>query len=272
MNGFAGSLMGHLTAAVWVALALFFALLALYTLRVRKGLRLPQRGVSPYRRLPDLSERSTETGAPVVTWLASRAQDGAGPDTLAGVTLYDYVCRQAARADQPAPLHTNSPVALLLAMNALQSHRERNGFHSSFQASDLQFTGTAPMALAAGVGVEPGPRQRAATLLAGTFEAEGLWLGSAMQDAQAPALSVPGEPLGDALVTLATAAESPSGRREQGSNSTGSLLPGEDLYAAGAYLQRPQALASLLAEDAARRLIIALILIAVILTSLGYGG
>jgi hypothetical protein len=244
VSGYAGSLMGHGTDAALVALALFIVLLALYTLRVRAGLRVPLRHVTPYRLLPDLAERSTETGAPVVTWLAS----------------------------QSAPLRTNSPVALLLAMNVLQSNRERNGFHSSYQPSELQFYGASQMAFAGGVALDPGPNPRAATLLAGTFEGEGLWLGTSMRDVDAPALTVSGDPAGDALVAVARAANSPSSLRSKPYAGTGPLLPGEDLYAAGAYLQSPKALGSLLAQDAARWLIIAVVLVAVVLTSLGYGG
>jgi hypothetical protein len=182
------------------------------------------------------------------------------------------VCRQAARADQSAPLRTNSPVALLLAMNVLQSNRERNGFHSSYQPSELQFYGASQMAFAGGVALDPGPNPRAATLLAGTFEGEGLWLGTSMRDVDAPALTVSGDPAGDALVAVARAANSPSSLRSKPYAGTGPLLPGEDLYAAGAYLQSPKALGSLLAQDAARWLIIAVVLVAVVLTSLGYGG
>jgi hypothetical protein len=272
VSGYAGSLMAHSAAVALVTLALFIVLFALYTLRVRAGLHVPLRRISLYQQLPHLAERSTETGAPVVTWLASRAQDGAGPEIVAGITLYDYICRQAARADQPAPLRTNSPVALLLAMNALQSNRERNGFHRSYQPSELEFFGTSPTAFAGGVDLDPGPRPRSATLLAGTFEGEGLWLGTAMQDVDASALTVSGDPAGDALVTVACAAGSTVISRGGGYDTTGPLLPGEDLYAAGAYLEHPQALGSLLSEDAVRWLIIAVVLVAVLLTSLGYGG
>ncbi|MFO7695992.1 MAG: DUF6754 domain-containing protein [Anaerolineae bacterium] len=266
MTGYAESLIAHSGTAALVALVLFILLFTLYTARVRAGLRVPLRPIRHLRHLPGLTERSVETGVPIVVWLAEGLQDVAGPESVAGLSLYDFVSRQAARSDQPAPLATSNPVTLLLAMNALQANRESHQFHESYRAREVQFYGPSPLTFASGVTLGPGPASRSATLVAGAFESEGLWLAETMQKQDTPALTAAGDPTGEALVSLRPDTDgAPRLTAEP-------LLPGEDLYAGGAYIHRPLILGSLLAEDWARGLIIVLILIAVLLTSLGYGG
>ena len=261
MSGYGASLIANSDTAVRVALILFVPLLILFTLRVSAGLRTPLRAIAPWRRLPQLSQRSVETGAPVVLWLAGGLQDAAGPEAAALATLYDYVSAQQARANQSAPLRTANPVSLLLALNCLQSNRERHQLGASGQPDEICFTGSAPLALASAVSADIWQDKRTATLLAGSFEAEGLWCVASAPFSGAPLLSVTADPAGAALSGLA---EDPV--------SGESALPGEDLFAAGAYLHRPLTLGSLLAEDWLRWLIITIIVIAVLLTSAGYGG
>lgn len=266
MTGYAQSLIAHSGTAALVALVLFILLFTLFTARARAGLRVPLRPIRHLRHLPGLTERSVETGAPVVVWLAEGLQDVAGPESVAGLSLYDFVSRQAARSDQPAPLATSNPITLLLAMNILQASREYHQFHESYRPRELQFYGPSPFTFASGVTLDAAPAARSATVLAGAFELEGLWLGESMLKHDMPALAAVVDPAGASLVSLRPDADGTSRLTAE------QLLPGEDLYAAGAYLHRPLTLGSLLAEDWARGLIIVLILIAVLLTSLGYGG
>jgi hypothetical protein len=151
----------------------------------------------------------------------------------------------------------------------LQANRERHQFHESYRGREVQFYGPAPLAYAAGIALDSASMARTATLIAGPFETEGLWLGKETSVPGAPAVVAAGDPAGAALVWVSGDADMDSRAPEL---TPDPLLPGEDLYAAGAYLHRPATLGSLLAEDWARLLIIAVILIAVLLTSLGYGG
>ena len=75
MSGYGASLIANSDTAVLVALILFIPLLILFTLRVSAGLRTPLRAIAPWRALPPLSQHSTETGEPVVLWLADGLQD-----------------------------------------------------------------------------------------------------------------------------------------------------------------------------------------------------
>ncbi len=261
MSGYGASLIANSDTAVLVALILFIPLLILFTLRVSAGLRTPLRAIAPWRALPPLSQHSTETGEPVVLWLADGLQDAAGPEAAALATIYDYVSAQQARADQPAPLRTTNPVSLMLAMNSLQGNRERHQLGGSTQPDEICFAGPAPLALASAVSADLGHQRRAATLLAGSVEAEALWCAAAVPLSGAPLLSVTADAAGAALTGLAGAPLSGE-----------SALPGEDLFSAGAYLHRPLTLGSLLAEDWMRRLLIVIVVIAVLLTSAGYGG
>jgi len=261
VSGYGASLIANSDTAVLVALILFVPLLIFFTLRVSAGLRTPLRTIAPWRALPHLSQRSTETGEPVVLWLAGGLQDAAGPEAAALATLYDYVSAQQARADQPAPLRTTHPVALLLAMNSLQGNRERHQLGASQQPDEICFAGPAPLALASAISADLRQGKRTAILLAGSFEAEALWCVASAPLSGAPMLSATADPAGAALTGLT---EDPlSGER---------ALPGEDLFSGGAYLHRPLTLGSLLAEDWMRWLLIAIIVIAVLLTSAGYGG
>jgi len=254
MNGLAGNLLAHGTAAAVAALATLGALWALASWLGHIKLR----PVRPYDQLPHLADRSMETGAPVVTWIAGGAQDLALPETVAAHALYDSLCRRVARTNQAAPLLTQNPVSLLLAMNALQASYERHGYHSSF-CGQVRFWGSAPLPAAAGIALDREPQERTATVLVGSFGQEGLWLAQAMADHAGPGLVVAGDPLGAALARLYLGQEESE------------ALPGEDLYAGRAYLDETRA-GQLLAEDWARWLMVAIMLIAVLLTSLGYGG
>jgi hypothetical protein len=281
MSGYTQSLIAHSSTATLVALILFVAPFVLFSLLARAGYRLALRPIRGYGRLPDLTEQAAETGVPLYLGLRAGGS-GAGVESIAALTLYDYVSRQAARVDQGAPASVSDPITLLLAMNLLQANRERYQFHKSYRGAEIQFYGTDPLAYAVGASLEYTPRarrvreaERPTAVLAGHYEQEALWLGHVAGSALAPAITVSSEPTGAALLGVtadeATRLKAWPDSRVVSAAHGDTVAPGEDLFAGGAYLHRPVHEGSLVAQDWMRALIILLVLVAVVLTSLGYG-
>lgn len=250
---------GHAPLA---ALVVFCLLFTLFNLQARRGRPFPLRRIAAYERLGSLAVQSIETGQPIHVGLGSGAWAQAAPDLVAGLTALDYISKRAAAATVDASASERSflatagnPVALLLAMNLLPSD-SRGGAPMRVLDDSLGFYGPDPMAFVGGAAAEGRASAYAGHLLLGRFGSEGLWLAEALHPAKAPILGGASDPAAAALMQL----------------SVDEPIIGEDLYAAGAYLHRPQHLGSLAAQDWMRFLLAAALIVGALVASLGWGG
>jgi hypothetical protein len=238
-----------------VALLLIFAaLLAILTLRARRGPWFAMRPIRAYERLRRLASRAAESGQPIHVALGSgQLGSPSTPEALMGLAVYDYLARRAAPYGQAAPASTGSPTILAAAQGVLLDARQ-NMSADGYTAREVVFAGPDAMAYAAGTAEELRQREYTASVMLGQFGSEGLWIAEAAARRGLPRLGGTSEPA--AMALLAVAVDEP--------------VIGEEIYAAGAYLERPSHLGSLAAQDAMRALLLLAMIAGVAAVSLGY--
>jgi len=251
----ASILTGDLDVAGLAALALFALLLAVFTRRARKGHRFPLRPIAAYERIRELVSQSLESGQPIHVGLGSgRIGSEATPETLMGMTVFDYVAGHAAAYNQPILGTAGEGTVLLAAQGVLQRARQKAGFSDRYRGDEVSFSGPGPMAYAAGATDAVTRDQHLASILLGRFGNEGLWIAESLQGLGVVQLGGTAAP--DAVALMHTALDE-------------SVL-GEEVFAAGAYLHRPSHLGSLAAQDAIRIAATLAIIAAVVAVSLGW--
>ncbi len=229
-------------------------------LRARRGPWFILRPIRAYERLRRLVSRAAESGQPIHVALGSgQLGSPATPEALMGLTVYDYVARRAAPYGQAAPAATGSPTILPAAQGVLLDAR-RNMGADNYTAREVTFAGPDNMAYAAGVAAELRQGDYTASVMLGQFGSEGLWIAEAAARRDVPCLGGTSEPA--AMALLMAAVDEP--------------VIGEEIYAAGAYLDQPDVtahpgrLGSLAAQDAVRAVLLLVIVAAVVAASLGY--
>ncbi len=270
MSGLGARLIANGDAYAVVAFCGLLLAWACCSLRLRSGIGIRLRQIGLYRRLPQMAERATEAGIPVALYLSAGCQDLAGPETVASLSLYTYMSRQAARSDLAAPACLGNPVTLLLSLAALERSRQDPELKHLSAPGEILYWGSDPLAYATGAALAGRMVGQQARLLSGSGGPELLFASHAALAEGSTHPGPLGNPSGSALLSLTQNAEP----RHGDAGITDVLeppvesLPGEDLFAGEAYLHRPEAAASLLSEDYARWALVAIILIAVVLSSL----
>ena len=228
----------------WLIL-LAASLIVFFTLwggRVGKRVLRP---IEAFEKLRRTIELSVEDGSRLQISLGRG--DPLGPQAaagLAGLTLLRQVARIAADSDQPPIATTGDAGLMVLAQDTLRvSYRDLN-IRSRYHGRLGRFSGATPFSYAAGVASLILDRSVSAGGLVGSFGEEAGLIAAASQ--RAGAFSLGGS---DSLVAqsiLYSSADEP--------------LLGEEIYATGAYLDAGAGhLASLLAQDILRWLVIAVI-------------
>jgi hypothetical protein len=241
-----------------VALAILLIFLPLFvalSLRAKGGRRIPLRPIAAYRRLQMLVSQGAESGEPVHVAMGSgRLGTDATLESLMGLTMFDYVARRAAAANQPALGTVGDATILPAAQAVLHQAREEAGYGERYTGREVQFYGPDPLAYGAGAYAVAARQQPPGSALLGRFGSEGLWLAESAAGLGMTRLGGAVDPSSAALLAV----------------SVDDLLVGEEVFAAGAYLHRPSHLGSLATQDILRVVAILSIILGVILTSLGY--
>ncbi|HHX44175.1 MAG TPA: hypothetical protein GX714_09355 [Chloroflexi bacterium] len=236
-------------------LLIFVPLFVALSWRAKGGRRMALRPIPAYRRLQALVSQGAESGTPVHVALGvGRLGTDATLESLMGLTVFDYVARRAAAANQPALGTVGDATILPAAQTVLQQAREEAGHAERFRGHEVQFYGPEPLAYAAGAYAAVARHRPRGSALLGRFGPEGLWLAESAAGLGMPRLGGATDPSSAAL--LAVSVDHP--------------LIGEEVFAAGAYLHRPSHLGSLATQDIFRLVAVLSIILGVILTSLGY--
>lgn len=233
MNPIAQTLMTHSGLAALLLLGLFLPLFVFFTWHARRSRSFPLRPIPAYSRIRQFGIESTEAAAHVQMALGSGTSGQSMPQIVAGLTVLDFLSRQASRTDRSIAATSGSPVGLLAAMNVIHKQRSRWGFAGSYRGTDVQFYGPDPLAYAAGTAAEVYQVSPLANVLVGHYEDEGLWLAEALDRGGTPAVGGTDGPGAAALMYV----------------SLDDAVIGEDLFAAGAYLHRVKHLGSLASQD-----------------------
>lgn len=242
-------------ALMLVALILFLGLILISRIRVRAGRHVALRPIKAFDRIGQVATRAVEMGRASIFTLGSGSIGGATTlETLAGLQIMRQVARQTTVAKVPLLTQVADPVTMLAAQGLLKQGYAEAGSESDYDPSEVRFL--APDSVAYAVGVMTALRQEpvASHTMAGSFGEEYLLMGET------------GKARGIEQIAGASDPQVLPFQYATGDE----LLMGEELYAGGAYLARlPWHLASLVAQDWFRTLLILAILAGIILKTLG---
>ena len=222
--------------------------------RAKKG-NIPQ-----LRKLPVLSVvdeaigRAIEMGRPVhFTPGSGDLTSGLGPMTLAGISVLNYVARQSARNGAELIVTTDKASNYPISQETVRTSYVMEGHAEAFKSEMVRFApgGFAWDVMIMGIADEERP---AANIMIGAFYHTAIYLIDVM--AAAGALQVAGTARTGQLPILASTAEY--------------CLIGEEIYVAGAYLNKDEILSSsFVAQDLMKVICFILVLLEVILSSFG---
>ncbi len=237
------------------ALLLFLALFVAYLWRAGWGRKgeghtFTLRRIPAYEATREGLARAAETGRAVHTSPGSGGVGGNGvttANTLAGITLVESMARVSAITGAPLHATTNGAVAYALTDNAVRRGYQRAGWSLENESGGVQFlTHQDPLAYMAGAAGVASHYKVSQAVMAGQFGPEVLLLTEAQRRLGAQQIAGSSDPQAIAIMAI----------------TTDHTLIGEEIFAAGAYLeQRKSHIASLLAQDGLRWAAIALIIV-----------
>ncbi len=266
----------ELERALRLALFLVFLLIFFYGYwTVKHGTQLSLRPIPGYSALKRLLAQAAEAGQPVHLSLGvAGIGDQATADTMAGLTVLEYLADRAAVSANPPIVTLAHPTALPVAHDILRRAYRRHGYPEEFDPARVRFIAPDPTLNS---GVSPNPslytsgqndafayaagtmrlltqQKLIANVMIGRFGDEFLLLGET--GAQHRLNQIGGTSAVRVLPFVYASVASP--------------LLGEEIFAGGAYLaNRPAHLSSLFAQDGMRWFLIAALALAIILRSVG---
>lgn len=239
--------------ALFLLLVIFAVLIIFYTARAKENRTPSLRAIPAFDALEESLARSIEAGRTLHLSLGTGGiATEVSADTLAGLEVLDHISKQAAAAGKPPIVSMADPTTMLAAQNIL-----RNAYGSDTQgaqeaATNIRWISPQAGAYAAGVMGILNMEHVEGNLLIGRFGDEYLLLSESAYRQNQPITTVAGATNPDVIPYVY--ATSPEG------------LWGEEMFAAGAYLnKKPAHIGSLLAQDSIRWVLGLVILGAVII-------
>lgn len=234
------SLLVFCISVITFAIAIWFA-------RSRRLRRMP--GMVSLR---SLLSQAVEASSRVHLALGSgRIGGGSTVETTAALSVLDYLAKQSVLCDTPVTVSVGDPTTLAAAEGILLGYEEQREDIAKRPASALHFVAPEPLAYATGAAAVNESEQPALTVALGTYGPEYLLMGEA--GARQGMAQVAGTTNLEALTMMHISADA--------------TLIGEEIFAAGAFLDRPEHLGSSLTEDVLRIITAVLILVGVVLVS-----
>ncbi len=248
----------------------FFALWA-----VRRGRPISLRPIGAYDTLKRLLAQAAEAGRPVHLSVGiGGIGDRSTADTMAGLTVLDYIAERAAISASPPIVTLAHPTALPVVQDLLRRAYRRHGYPEEYDPARARLSAPDPLAY---TGATPNP----ALYAAGQNDAFPYAVGAMRLLTQQPLIAnVMVGLFGDEFLLLGeTGAQ--RGLDQIGGTSAPGVLPfvytsvanpliGEEIYAGGAYLtNRPAHVGSLWAQDVMRWGLVGMVVLGILLRSLG---
>ena len=249
---------GFITGILFVLLILFAGLIMVFATWVRRGHAPQLRPIPTFDALQTVMARAIEAGRKL--HLSLGIGNMAAPtsaDSLAGLTVLDYVAEQTTAAGVPPVVTMADPTVMLLAQERLRDAYGANQAGITQASAQVQWFSPEPAAYAAGVMGIIDREDLAGNVLVGNFGDEYLLVGeTAAQKSDVPLVAGASSPN---VIPYVYA-------------TTQSGLWGEELYVGGAYLsKKPAHIGSVLAQDTIRWIIGLVILGGVFLKIIGVG-
>lgn len=238
-----------------VILLMFVGLILFFVARIRAG-HVPQlRRIPAFEALKGFAGRAIESGRPLHLSLGvgSVANESAA-DSLAGLTVLHHLAEQAAKTGVPPTVSMADPTVLLMAQNVVRAAHADTPERMEAAYHDIRWIAPQPAAYAAGVMSLLSVDKVEANVMVGDFGDEYLLMGETAVQRDISHIGGASDP--NTLPFVYVSAQE--------------TLLGEEIYAAGAYLQKlPAHLGSLLTQDTMRWLVALTILGGVALATVG---
>jgi hypothetical protein len=269
------STIGTDQALAFVVFLFFLPLFFFAYWGIKRGVRVTLRPLASYAALKRLLAQAAEAGQPVHLSLGiAGIGDQFTADAMAGLTVLDYVADRSTISATPPIVTLANPTALPVAQDVLRRAYRRHGYSEEYDPTRARFiapdpalyTGASPnptlyaaspndaFAYAAGTMQLLNQQKLIANVMVGRFGDEFLLIGET--GAQRHLNQIGGTSAARVLPFVHATMEHP--------------LIGEEIYAGGAYLSnKPAHVSSLLAQDLMRWFLIAAIVIAIALKTLG---
>jgi hypothetical protein len=237
-----------------VILLIFVAAIYFFTLRARSGWTPLLRRIRAFDVLRGLPGQAVEAGRDLHLSLGTGSLvNETTADSLAGLAVLDYLAEQAAATGVSPKISMADPTVMLFAQNALRAAHPDDPDRAEEAYRSIRWIAPQPAAYAAGVMNILNVDQVEANIMVGNFGDEYLLMGETA--ARRGMAHVGGTSNPNTLPFVYTTAQE--------------TLLGEEIYAAGAYLQkRPAHLGSLTAQDLMRWLVGLFILSSIVIASL----
>jgi hypothetical protein len=213
------------------------------------------RNISAFSRIRRAASLVVEDGTRLHVSLGSGSiLTPAGASALAGLFLLRRLGEITSLSDRPPVATTGSGLLNLLAQDTLRTAHDSVTIDQAFDMNNARISGFTPLSYVAGVMPSIRDEGISSNVLIGNFGPEVGLLVEAADRQQASVVAA-----SDSLTAQAVLYA-----------STSETLIGEELYAAGAYLQAgPSHVASLMAQDILRWLIIIALIVAAVLEAAG---
>ncbi len=238
---------------VFVVIALFLALVLYYISLAKKGKTWTFRTIAGLNAIEEAIGRSTEMGKGVL--YVPGVQDIDDIQTIASMIILGNVARMTAKYETPLMVPTNSPAVYTVADEVVKAAYSDVGRIDAYRSDQVRYITSEQFAYVAAVNGIMLRERPAANLLLGAFFAESLLL--AETGHETGAIQIAGTANVHQLPFFVVACDY--------------TLIGEEYYAVSAYLSKDaRLLGSLKASDTVKILLVATIVIAAVLLTLGH--
>lgn len=229
-----------------IFLVAFAGLTYYFTVRTALGHKPTLRPIQAFETLKGLMGRAIETGRALhISVGVGGVANETTADTLAGLSVLRYLARQSAPTGVPPTISMADPAVMLMAQNVVRAAHAETPDNLPQAYRHIRWVAPQPSAYAAGVMNILDMDEVEATVMVGSFGDEYLLMGETA--ARRGMAHIGGASHPNTLPFVYVSAEE--------------ILMGEEIYAAGAYLEKePTHIASLLTQDTMRWLIALLIL------------
>ena len=241
---------------VWAIafLLIFLGVLFYFMGRIAAGDRPALRQISAFEAVKESTGRAVEAGRTLHLSLGvGSVANETTADSLAGLTVLDYPAEQGATTGVAPTVSMADPTVMLLAQNVVRTTHADDPEGAKEAYRNISWIAPQPAAYAAGVMNLMNIDETEANVMVGDFGDEYLLMGETA--ARRGSAHIGGASNPNTLPFIYVSAEE--------------TLLGEEIYAAGAYLQqRPSHIASLITQDAMRWIVALFILISIVIVSL----
>jgi len=241
-------------AIATIFLFIFLGLFVIFLIRVSAGHWPVLRRIRAFEAIKGLTSRAVETGRGLHLSLGiGGVADETTADSLAGLSIVNYLAEQAAVTGVAPTVSMANPTLMLFAQNVIQAIHLNDPSGGEDTYRNVRWIAPQPAAYAAGVMNLMNIDQPEANVMVGFFGDEYLLMGETAARRRLGHIGGTSNP--NTLPFVYASAEE--------------TLLGEEIYAAGAYLQQhPAQVASLVTQDTMRLLVALFIFTGILLASM----